>query len=619
MAAKASGKKAKEESGIEQGIIQRLSERGYSIPETVEIEGTKGLLVMEDGHPAVYVYLLEAGRPIDPEEENLAQLYGSQVEEGPADYVWAANGEMDYFFSWLDENQMSELPSREEWESSRSPGSKVRAIKTDPVRYRTLQKEFDDLHEYIYAARENVNSKNDITYDLCKFIFMKYHLEKNRDYKLKSGKKLETIFSPGYVGENKDTAVEEIKTAFTEIRDLDQYNIEDDQGHNFRIFDSSETIKLNKTETFIRITEMLNKYTLSHPEEQGLEDDILGRAFDVMLRSRFESKGGLGIYLTPQPVRDAAVQIAMHDLFKEDPQILSRRDPVSQRLSFRVLDLCGGSGGFLITAMREVRRRINAILGVTDEEREKILEELFTDCFMGADNAPGMVLMARINMILHGDPKARVFQVDNSLTSPVLLPESTDLIVTNPPFKKGGINEKEGHGEILEYFRKDIEDQRFLNKSNQLALGAKPDKQGRWKPVASVDPAVLFIDRCLQLLKPGGRLMMVVPDGILCNSGDRYVREYMMGKKDEETGKFVGGKAIVKAVISLPPVTFSLSGAGAKTSLLYLQKKGPGIFEQGPIFMAVANEVGFDVKKNKEVITGRNDLVKIVEAYKVGY
>jgi type I restriction enzyme M protein len=109
----------------------------------------------------------------------------------------------------------------------------------------------------------------------------------------------------------------------------------------------------------------------------------------------------------------------------------------------------------------------------------------------------------------------------------------------------------------------------------------------------------------------------VLPDGILCNSGDRYVREYLMGRKDEKTGRFVGGKAIVKAVVSLPPVTFRLSGAGAKTSFLYLQKKQPGD-EQGPVFMAVADNVGFDVKQNKEVITGENDLVKIVEAYKSG-
>jgi type I restriction enzyme M protein len=95
-----------------------------------------------------------------------------------------------------------------------------------------------------------------------------------------------------------------------------------------------------------------------------------------------------------------------------------------------------------------------------------------------------------------------------------------------------------------------------------------------------------------------------------------------MGVKNEETGKFVGGKAVVKAVVSLPPVTFRLSGAGAKTSFLYLQKKRPGD-EQGPIYMAVANKVGFDIKANKETLieggkTTPNDLVKIVEGYREG-
>ncbi len=228
--------------------------------------------------------------------------------------------------------------------------------------------------------------------------------------------------------------------------------------------------------------------------------------------------------------------------------------------------------------------------------------------------------MGRINMALHGDPKSRVFQVDNSLTTDVFQPDSLDMIITNPPFKKGGIRAGSDHGDkILEFFTSDIQDGACGMASDKLAMGAKPDSKGMWKPVKSVDPAVLFIDRCLQLLKPGGRLAIVVPDGILCNSGDRYVREYLMGRKDPETEKFVGGKAIVKAVVSLPPVTFRLSGAGAKTSFIYLQKKRSGD-EQGPIYMAVANKVGFDVKANKETLLegGKpipNDLRKIVEGY----
>jgi type I restriction enzyme M protein len=161
-------------------------------------------------------------------------------------------------------------------------------------------------------------------------------------------------------------------------------------------------------------------------------------------------------------------------------------------------------------------------------------------------------------------------------------------------------------------------------------MGSKPDNKGNWKQVkgGSIDPAVLFIDRCLQLLKPGGRLLIVLPDGILCNSGDRYVREYIMGKKDPQTGEFSGGKAIVKAVISLPADTFKLSGTGAKTSILYLQKRkaapdDPSRFLPEPqtdVFMAVADTLGYVVKNNVEDYAAGvpNDLDRIVGAYRRG-
>jgi type I restriction enzyme M protein len=155
---------------------------------------------------------------------------------------------------------------------------------------------------------------------------------------------------------------------------------------------------------------------------------------------------------------------------------------------------------------------------------------------------------------------------------------------------------------------------------NRRCLGAKPDNKSVWKPVNSMAPAVLAIDRCLQLLKPGGKLLIVVPDGILCNSSYRYVREYLIGKKDEATSEFNGGKAVLKAVVSLPQETFALSGAGAKTSILYLQKKRSPADRQGPVFMAVANEVGFTVKNKVEFQLGedRNDLNRIRDAYEVG-
>ncbi len=86
------------------------------------------------------------------------------------------------------------------------------------------------------------------------------------------------------------------------------------------------------------------------------------------------------------------------------------------------------------------------------------------------------------------------------------------------------------------------------------------------------------------------------------------------------TGEFSGGKAVLKAVVSLPQETFSLSGAGAKTSVLYLEKKRSPADRQGPVLMAVANEVGFAVKNKVEIQLGesRNELNRILEVYSEG-
>ena len=597
---------------------------GFESIGDTEVGGEECILATVDGSPAVLVFVPKHLGTITPADQELAQELGAVIKDGPADYVWAttSGGIGDgYIYSWIagKECQVSSLPSFSEVKGTVSKKDVPRrSVTADPVRFKALQTEFDDLHERIYATREPIDGSNDLTAQLCKLIFLKMHLERHPDFQVKGDPLLSEVFQKDYIESKKSIAVDQIKRAFSTAKDLPEYNTTDDHGVSFRIFDPSDFIKFQQPGTYALIASMLNKHLLTDPGHTGVEDDVMGRAFDVMLRGKFEGKGGMGVYLTPQQVRDAMVQLAFHDILREDPGVLTRRDPKTGKPVFRVCDPCGGSAGFIVTAMREVRKHVSRLLGLSEKQRARLLEEIFAEGFVGCDNSPNMVLLARINMALHGDPKARFFRADNSLTTDHLAPETYDLIVTNPPFKKGGIKRPEDDA-ILDAFMTDIVNGEPGYASDKLALGAKPNSRGRWQPVSGLDPAVLFIDRCLQLLKPGGRLLIVLPDGILCNSGDRYVREYLMGKKDEETGRFVGGKAIVKAVVSLPPVTFRLSGAGAKTSFLYLQKKQPGD-EQGPVFMAVADEVGFDVKQNKEVLLGpsRNDLVGILEAYKNG-
>ena len=179
-------------------------------------------------------------------------------------------------------------------------------------------------------------------------------------------------------------------------------------------------------------------------------------------------------------------------------------------------------------------------------------------------------------LLLYGEDHSQLLKVDDSIIDPHIdrLAGKFDLILTNPPFGSGKYDDPKG---LAKMRRDDL--------GLELGWSWRPGNRHRPKEIPKADPASLFIDRNLQLLKPGGRLLIVVPDGILCNSGDAHIREYLMGTRDEETGEFLGGKALLKAVVSLPTETFSIAGTGAKTSFMYLQKKRHPAEKQEPVFI----------------------------------
>lgn len=254
------------------------------------------------------------------------------------------------------------------------------------------------------------------------------------------------------------------------------------------------------------------------------------------LRANFESKGGLGVYLTPAPVKQCMLQMAMHDILEESPEILNTKGKDGKPV-FRYCDPTCGSYGFGSIALGHIERALMEVLGketADDVRRDEHFQAMLEHSFVGADAAPLMVKLARVNMALLGAPKANIFKTDNSLTTPQLKAGSFDLICTNPPFGKS----KSSIIDILKQYTTDLheapkgKDWIYTPTVYGRALGGKPNSKDRWKLASNgLDMSVLFIDRCLELLKPGGRLLMVLPDGLLCNSGDRYVREYIMGKK----------------------------------------------------------------------------------------
>lgn len=523
--------------------------------------------------------------------------------------------------------------------------------------YGRLMNGFNAFHEQVYqTVKDRVNGKNDIILEVAKFLFLEsfrlHHDGAALEFTYqKKTLRLDTVFTYDYVKAHGARAVEEIKSAFEHFKGHEDYIVTDDAGQRHPIFDEQTHLQLSQPRNYETLLDLIQNLGEVRDNSgnllktQGsLKDvaaDVLGRAFDVFLRANFDSKGGLGLYLTPAPVKQAMVTMAFHDILAETPGLLVERR-ADGKPAFRYCDTTCGTYGFGVVAIAQLERTLMQ-LNISDAVRDKLFADMCEQSFVGADSAPMMVTLARVNMALIGAPKARIFYTQNSLTSDQLKPGTFDLICTNPPFgtpkfKKGQEAGRKQYEEdmekILRLYRSDLharsnrtENYDYTPTVSGCAMGGKPGGNGVWKPVKpmSIDPAVLFIDRCLQLLKPGGRLLIILPDGVLCNSGDRYVREYIMGKKDEKTGQFHGGKAIVKAVISLPADTFKLSGTGAKTSILYLQKRhaaegDPARFAdepQGDVFMAVADTLGYEVKGNVEDYSKGlpNDLVPVVGAY----
>lgn len=650
-------------------MLEKLTEQGYD--QMIELNGEEheaAAATVWGRHegvdtPRILVLRLPSGQW---ERSNADQVQNLSWSISPPDtpedqyplFAVVSDGENEAFFDiGYPPHEIDRLPTINEI-------NEYKRIKADPTyrwslrMYDRLMKGFNALHERIYQIdKDRVNGKNDIILEIAKFLFLEsfrlHHERSTLDFKMDDKiLNLMDVFSLDNIRKNGAKAVKDIQAAFEHFKGHEDYIVTDDLGEAHPIFDANTHMNLAKPGNYEVILELLHELGPVKDnrgnvvKEVGtmadIAADVLGRVFDVFLRANFESKGGLGLYLTPAPVKQAMLAIAFHDILEQSPGILTARNEDGTP-SFRFCDPTCGSYGFGAVAIGYLERALMEILSketASDVRREKLFRDMCEHSFIGADSAPMMVTLARINMALLGAPKARIFYTNNSLLSEQLTPGSFDLICSNPPFGtpkslkgKAKTAYEEDMNKILETYRSDLTPRSgrgggfdYSPTVKGLAMGGKPNNSGVWKEASiNTDPAVLFIDRCLQLLKPGGRLLIVLPDGILCNSGDRYVREYIMGEKDEKSGQFHGGKAIVKAVISLPSDTFKLSGTGAKTSVLYLEKRkaredDPEHFQDEPqtdVFMAVADTLGYVVKNNVEdYSTGvSNDLAAITGAY----
>ena len=585
----------------------------YRLAAFPDMEDTAALIAFDDDDLVVLCYPVDTGRVDDPVLQEAAKFQaGSVAPDQTAQFVWVSDGEADYFFDMGRNTAIPALPAKDDWRSearetiSTSRRARLQAEARQFDYYADVQVKFDQLHEEIYKKRAGVSTTNEAIDEVGKIIFLKIHSERHPDYTF-DGHRLVDVFNSEYVRTNGRQAVEWLAQVFKKVAALPEYQMPDlSNGERTSIFPPDEPFRLNNPEVVafaVGIFEGIQLTVDRDADPQRVSEDLLGWAFNTFLRGKYDSSGGLATYLTRKEVVDCMARMAFHDI---PDSVLW--DGFPDRPTFLVGDICCGTGSFLVGALAEMKRRVLQSASYDLDQQLAWLQKLKTYSLFGADAAPASITKAHINLLAYGASTHRLLRVQDSITDSVIdsFERRFNLLMTNPPFGKGKYDDPTG----MEKMR-----------TGELQLGWKwtPGRPEKKKALKKADPAALFIDRNLQLLKPGGQLFIVVPDGLLSNAGDRYIREYLMGVKDPETGQFHGGKAIVKAVVSLPTQTFAVSGTGAKTSFLYLQKKRHPADPQGPIFMAVAEHVGYIKKGNTEVSDPEgNDLLAIAKAYERG-
>jgi type I restriction enzyme M protein len=309
--------------------------------------------------------------------------------------------------------------------------------------------------------------------------------------------------------------------------------------------------------------------------------DAKGAAYQELVKHNI--RGDRGQYFTPRGPVDLVVDVL---------------DPKPHE---RVMDMACGTGGFLVSTLKHVDRQLHARAHVTSgeestEEFLSIQDQLIhfaENQLFGADFDPFLVRASQMNILMASNGQARVFYM-NSLEFPAGHLQGVeeakgkadlgtmDVVMTNPPFGSDiPITDPNilRHYELAHIWER-TEDGGFRN-------------TGRLQ--GSVAPEVLFIERALAWLKPGGRLGIVLPDGILGNPGDEYIRWWILRH------------SWVLASIDLPVEVFIVeANVNILTSLLFLKKKTDdeiraedlGQQVDYPVFMAVAEKVGFDRRGN---------------------
>ena len=426
----------------------------------------------------------------------------------------------------------------------------------------SLVKTFKRCHDYIYG---NEGMKKTAFWELLNLIFCKLYDEKRRFSDAKEGISYRRRFWVGVKEQNtkegQAAVAARIKGIFEDLK----------ESHIFKdVFDGSEQINLSDR-GLAYVASELAKYSFLDATV-----DVKGTAYETIVSNTLKQEAGQ--FFTPRNIIKCMVEMM-------DPD-----------QNTRVLDPACGSGGFLVMVLDHVRRNIakNLYPDLDDVRLEakcnspevnEAVREYAEKMIFGFDFDPDLKKAARMNMVMAGDGHSNIYNI-NSLDYPhgskpdvPLIAQAVNQSIAHSADKdfKFGTSDDNAQGKF---------DMVFTNPPFGTKVEVDQEIAERYE-LNSKAPEVLFIEACYNFLKPGGKMAIVLPDGILGNPNTESVRLWIL-----KHFKLI-------ASVDLPVETF-LPQVGVQASLLFLQKKTdaemlvPIEDEDYDVFMAIVEQVGKD-------------------------
>lgn len=420
---------------------------------------------------------------------------------------------------------------------------------------------FRDLRNHLAGMTTGITRDEALAQEIINILFCKILDEQDKDPD-------ETVSFRAGVNESPKEVQKRIKSLFERVKSAAYGDV----------FDESDTIRLDADSLTYVVGELQN-YCIMDSDR-----DAIGDAFEVFIGPAL--RGAEGQFFTPRNVVDMMVRIL---------------DP---KPGEKIIDPACGSGGFLIAALSYVWEQLRQEAkrkGWSERQLARREVDVSTDCFRGIDKDQFLAKVCKAYMALIGDGRGGVFCA-NSLDRPEEWPieyqdkarlGSFDVVLTNPPF--GAKIPIKGE-QILSQF--DLAHYWDATDNGTFTKGTKLRE--------SEAPQILFVERCVQLLKPGGRMAIVLPEGVFGNRTAGYILDY------------VRSRGVILGIIDCTRRLFQ-PHTDTKTNVLVFRKFRAGEKPaDSAVFMSVAKTCGHDKRGNlvfREDGTPDDEVVEVATAW----